>query len=179
MKKEIILKGNEFVLRHIKISDTQRYFECFQGKSIKQALLKIPKNINEMKKELKSKILEYKKKKPFGETFAIEVDGEFAGYVELHDLNIEYTEHKGEIGYASVSSGIVTFEGDGTWRKVYSKNTFIPDMAFRGRGRFEGGSTHFGFEPYPCCSGRDIIYASGMYTMNDSGGHCLIRFNAD
>ena len=100
MKKEIILKGNGFVLRHITLADAQKYFKCFQGKNIKQVLLKIPKNLNEVKKELKSKISEHKKKKPFGETFAIEIGGEFAGYIGIHHLNIEHAEHKGEIGYS-------------------------------------------------------------------------------
>lgn len=101
-EKMIILKpkSKEFLLRHITLDDAQKYFECFQGKNIKQALLKIPKNLNEAKKDLKEKNLDLNRKKPFGETFAIEVNSEFAGYVELHHLNIKYQEHKGEIGYA-------------------------------------------------------------------------------
>ena len=95
-----ILKGNGFILRHIRMSDTKGVFECYQGKNIKQALLKIPKNINEAKKEVKVRIDDLKKKKPFGETFVIEVNGKFAGYISLNHLNIEHHEHKGEIGYA-------------------------------------------------------------------------------
>lgn len=97
--REVILKGRGFILRHIRMSDLQRYWKCHKGKNIKQALLKIPKNLNEAKKELKGRIADLNKKKPFGETFAIEVNGEFAGYVDLHHLNIEHHEHKGEIGY--------------------------------------------------------------------------------
>ncbi len=96
---ELKSKNPKFILRHVKMSDLQGYFECFQGKNIKEFLLKIPKNISEAEKELKERIADLKKKKPFGETFAIEVDGEFAGYVDLHHLNIEHHEHKGEIGY--------------------------------------------------------------------------------
>ncbi len=94
------IRGNGFILRHIKISDLQGYYECFQGKNIKEALLKIPKNLEEAKKELKERLADLGKKKPFGETFAIEVHGEFAGYVDLHHLNLEHHEHKGEVGYA-------------------------------------------------------------------------------
>ena len=96
----MIIKGKEFILRHITLSDLQGYFECYQGKNIKQALLKIPKNLEEARKELKGRITDLGKKKPFGETFAIEVNGKFAGYVDLHHLNLEHHEHKGEIGYA-------------------------------------------------------------------------------
>jgi RimJ/RimL family protein N-acetyltransferase len=97
---KMIIKGKGFILRHIRLSDLEGYYECYQGKNIKQALLRIPKNLNVARKGLISKIKDLKKKRPFGETFAIEVDGEFAGYIEIHHLNLEYHEHKGEIGYA-------------------------------------------------------------------------------
>lgn len=90
----------KFILRHITLADAKGYLECYQGKNIKQALLKIPKNLEEAKKELRGKVMDLKKRKPFGETFAIEVNGKFAGYVELHNLNVKHHEHKGEIGYA-------------------------------------------------------------------------------
>ena len=96
----MIIKEKGFILRHITLFDLQGYFECYQGGNIKQALLKIPKKLEEARKELKGRLTDLKKKKPFGETFAIEVNGEFAGYVDLHHLNLDHHEHKGEIGYA-------------------------------------------------------------------------------
>jgi RimJ/RimL family protein N-acetyltransferase len=65
-------------------------------------MLRIPANLGEAKKEVKDRIKDHGngKKKPFGETFAIVVEGNFAGYVDLHHLNLEHHEHKGEIGYA-------------------------------------------------------------------------------
>jgi len=69
------LKWDGFILRPIRISDLQGYFECYEGKDIKQAFLHISKNTNEAKKELKIKINDFKKKKPLGESFAIEVEG--------------------------------------------------------------------------------------------------------
>jgi [ribosomal protein S5]-alanine N-acetyltransferase len=100
MKKVILKSKNpKFGLRHITIKDSQGYFECYQGRNIKEFLLRVPKNLDEVKKKLTEKILDFKKKNPFGECFAIEVNGEFAGYVELHDLNKEHNKHKGEIGY--------------------------------------------------------------------------------
>ena len=59
------IKTKDFVLRHIRMSDAQGYFECYQGKNIKQAMLKLPKNVAEIKRELKGKIADNKKKKPF------------------------------------------------------------------------------------------------------------------
>jgi RimJ/RimL family protein N-acetyltransferase len=97
--KNTILKGNCFVLRHIKMSDLQGYFECVGDKKLKQFLLRIPANLEEAKKGLRMRIADFKKKKPFGETFAIELDGKFAGYVDITHLNLEHHEHKGEIGY--------------------------------------------------------------------------------
>jgi len=93
------LKGDRFILRHIKMSDTQGYFECFRGKQIVEFLLKIPKNLVEARKELRKRVTDLRKRKPFGETFAIEVDEKFAGYVDLSHLNMEHSKHKGEIGY--------------------------------------------------------------------------------
>ena len=94
------IKSKQIILRHIKLTDVQKYYECFSGKNIKQALLRIPKNLTEAKKELRIKLNNLKKDKPFGETFAIEVKNEFAGNVELHHLNTEHCKHKCEIGYA-------------------------------------------------------------------------------
>tara|TARA_Y100000310_G_C20382583_1_gene668840 strand:+ start:259 stop:786 length:528 start_codon:yes stop_codon:yes gene_type:complete len=95
-----ILKGKGFILRHITLADAQKYFECVGDKKLKQALLRIPKNLAEVKKDLRGKIADFKKKKPFGEAFVIEVDGEFAGEISIHHLNIEHHEHKGELGYS-------------------------------------------------------------------------------
>jgi len=95
-----ILKGKGFLLRPIRMSDAQKYFECFRGKNIELFLIKVPKNLAEAKKDLRKKVRDLGKKNPFGETFAIVVGGEFAGYIELHHLNLEHAVHKGEIGYA-------------------------------------------------------------------------------
>ena len=82
------------------MSDAQAYFECVGDKKLKQALINIPENVEEVKKEIKIYIADFKKKKPFGEAFVIEVNGIVAGEISVHHLNIEHHEHKGEIGYA-------------------------------------------------------------------------------
>jgi len=95
----MIIKTKGFILRYMKMSDLDKYYESVQDKLTKKGFMQVIKNKSEAKKELKYKISDYSRKKPFGIAFAIEINGEFAGYVELHHLNQKYFEHKGEIGY--------------------------------------------------------------------------------
>ena len=81
------------------MSDAQRYFEIQQDKATKRGFSTVPRNLTEAKKELREKVSDLKKKKPFGESFAIEVNGEFAGFVDLCHLNKERHEHEGSVSY--------------------------------------------------------------------------------
>jgi RimJ/RimL family protein N-acetyltransferase len=91
----------KFILRHIKISDLQGYWECQQDPKTQKGFMNTPKNLAEARKELKGKVTDLKKKKPFGESFAIEINGEFVGYIELCHLNKKHEEHKGSISYCT------------------------------------------------------------------------------
>lgn len=93
------IKSKGFALRPIRRSDAKAYLECHKDKAARRGFITTPKNLNEAKKEVREKISASKKKKPLGETFAIEINGEFAGYVELNRLNIKHHEHQGNIGY--------------------------------------------------------------------------------
>ena len=93
------LKTKNFTLRHIKLSDAKDYFESHQDKAVKKGFMTVPKSFGEARKEVKEKISAFKKKKPTGETFVIEIKGKFAGYVEINNLNKKYHEHKGSITY--------------------------------------------------------------------------------
>lgn len=100
MKRGInILNGKGFILRPIKMSDAQTFFEAETDKKSKKGFMSYPKNINEVRKSIKKQLKENKKKKPLSETFTIEVNNKPAGWINIHDLNKEYHEHKGEIGY--------------------------------------------------------------------------------
>ncbi len=92
-----MIKGKGFVLRHIKMSDAEGFLEIHKDKAARKGFMTFPKDIKESRKDLQEKISAMKNKT--GETFAIEINGEFAGYVELHDLNKKYHEHQGSIGY--------------------------------------------------------------------------------
>jgi len=93
------LKGKEFILRHFKMSDAQRYFESKSTPEARKGFMSVLKNLKEAKKSVKKRISQYKQKKPKGEAFVIEVNGEFAGYIEIHSLNEKFHEHKGKLSY--------------------------------------------------------------------------------
>ena len=92
-------KSEKFFLRHFVANDVKGFYECQQDKWAKKGFMTVPKNLAAAKKEVKYEISQYKKKKPTGESFAIVIDGNFAGYVEVHDLNKKFREHKAKIGY--------------------------------------------------------------------------------
>ncbi len=94
-----ILFGEEFLLRHVAISDANAFFESETDKISKKNFMSTPKDIFEIKNSIKKQLIEYKKKKPSFEKFTIVVNKEPVGWVELHDLNEKYSEHKATIGY--------------------------------------------------------------------------------
>lgn len=93
----MVLKGKGFILRHINMSDAEAFLRIHKDKVARKGFMTYPKNLKETKKDLRGKISAMKKRK--GETFAIEINGEFAGYIEIHNLNKEDHKHKGSIGY--------------------------------------------------------------------------------
>jgi len=123
MKKTILKpKSRRFILRHITSKDLNGYFESQQDKDAKKGFMRVPKNLKEAKKELQEKLNALKKKT--GETFAIEINGEYVGYVEIHDLNQKYHEHKGIIGYCICKK----FRGKGIATEAVK---LVTDYAFK------------------------------------------------
>lgn len=122
--KDVILKSKnpEFILRPIRLDDAEAYFQSMQDSFTKDGFMKVPKNINESRNEIKEKIFATKNKT--GETFTIEVNGEYAGYIELHDMNKKYHEHKAEIGYCLHPK----FRGKGITSKAVK---IVTDYAFK------------------------------------------------
>jgi len=94
-----ILKGKGFLLRPIRMSDAQKYFESETDPVSKKGFMSTPKSVKEVENSIKEKIAERKKKKPSRETFAIDIGGEFVGYVGLHDMNEKFNEHRAIISY--------------------------------------------------------------------------------
>jgi len=65
----------------------------------KKNLMVIPKSISETKEKVKRRVSAYKQKKPVEESFVIEINREFAGIIEIHDLNYDFSKHKARISY--------------------------------------------------------------------------------
>jgi [ribosomal protein S5]-alanine N-acetyltransferase len=95
----MIIQTKEFILRPIKLEDVKPYFESMSDKTSKKGFPKVPETLEEAKKGLNEKIKKSKEKKPRSETFVIEINGKYAGFVEINDLNKGYFEHRGNIGY--------------------------------------------------------------------------------
>lgn len=92
------IRTKDFILRPIKPSDARLYFESHQDKDSMKGFMTTPGTFKEAKKEVKERI--DAQKKGSGITFAIEIDGEYAGYVELHGMTkIERYKHSALIGY--------------------------------------------------------------------------------
>ena len=80
-----IIKTKEFILRPLKISDTQGYWECMQDEETKKGFGSVPHSFHEAEKEVKEYIL--KSKKGLMEVFTIEVEGNYAGNIRLDRQN--------------------------------------------------------------------------------------------
>jgi [ribosomal protein S5]-alanine N-acetyltransferase len=92
------IKAKEFILRPIEMKDAKLYFESQQDDEAKKGFMSTPGTLSEAKEEIKHKLQAMKDKT--GETLAIEINGEYAGYVELHDITKNpYHKHKAIIGY--------------------------------------------------------------------------------
>lgn len=81
------------------MSDAKGFFDCQQDRLSRLGFMTIPKNLADAKKEIRKKIAEYKKRKPHSESFVIDVKGDFAGFIEIHDLNEKFFEHRAKISY--------------------------------------------------------------------------------
>ena len=93
------LESRGFILRHIKMSDAQKYFECEIDPISKKNFMTTFTSIKIIKDMIRKELSGLKKKNPEEETFVIDVDNEFAGYVVVHDLNREHAKHKAIISY--------------------------------------------------------------------------------
>ncbi len=93
------LKSKEFILRHFRMSDAKGYFECQQDEMTKKGFMTTPASLAEAEKSVREKLVEYKKRKPHVESFVIDVNGEFAGFIDICDLYEKYFEHRAKLSY--------------------------------------------------------------------------------
>lgn len=99
MKINYIFESDKFNLRPINIDDSQLYFESMLTDEAKKGFMSVPNNLEEAKEEIKEKIDGMNLDKPTHESYAIEINGSYAGYVEFNDLHETHFEHRGNLGY--------------------------------------------------------------------------------
>ncbi|MFH1455761.1 MAG: GNAT family protein [archaeon] len=93
-----MLKQGKMVLRHLKLSDASDYYSC-HDKEAKKNFWSVPKTFKDAKAEVKEKITHYSvpRLERQRETFAIIYDGEFAGFISLHDIRYKHKAVTGSL----------------------------------------------------------------------------------
>jgi len=120
----MIIRSKNFILRPIKMSDLQGYFDCQQDEEAKKMFMSTPKNLKEAKKDLQKDLKEMHAKKPTREGFVIEVNGKFAGYIWFDEISYGFAKHKASFGYVVRKD----FRGQGLGSKALKLMT---DYAFK------------------------------------------------
>ena len=87
-----IIKAREFILRPIRITDVQGYFECHKDEDSKANFSSVPTTIEEAKKELQETNKHNKK-------FAIIIKEKFAGFINLKLTTHPRYKHSAIVGY--------------------------------------------------------------------------------
>jgi len=121
-----VLKSTKprFILRHVKLADATAFFECQQDKESKRNFMSTPKDIKKVRASIMRDILEYKKKNPHFEDFAIEVDGKCVGFIWLGEISYGFFKHRASIGYCVHKD----FRGKGIGSKAIK---LVTDHAFK------------------------------------------------
>lgn len=99
MAGEIILIGKNVLLRPVKISDAEFFFQCEQDKEARKNFMSTPKDVKEVKKGLVKIMKNIGEKVPHEEEFAIEWNGILVGRIWIDGMDEKYTKHKASIGY--------------------------------------------------------------------------------
>ena len=100
MKKIIIKSDNpKFVLRHITMEDASEWLGMHKDGEAKRNFMSVPESLSKARKDIEEILNKAKKK--MAETFAIDVGGEFAGFVGVHSLDKKLLNRKGAVGVIS------------------------------------------------------------------------------
>jgi [ribosomal protein S5]-alanine N-acetyltransferase len=133
------ITGKGFLLRHFRESDANKFLELMKDKDTQQGFMNAPKTLKRAEESVKEKLLNYKRKKPEQEAFVIEIQGEFAGYIELCKLNQQFFEHKGAVSYALLPQ----FRGKGVTAQAVKLLTTYSFKTYPQLRRIEGWCRSF------------------------------------
>lgn len=94
----MVIKTKQFILRPLKMSDAAAYAKYASNKKISRNMLRLPYpvTLDYVKIRIKTAQKEYKKSKPVFYNLAIEIDGEFSGWISINHI---VWGHKASIGY--------------------------------------------------------------------------------
>jgi len=98
---ETILKGKDFILRHVRMSDLESYHKNLNDRTIAKMMMSLPYpcSLNCAKKEILSNLKQYKERKPTKEAFIIDIDGKSIGKLSIKDISYGFLKHKAELAY--------------------------------------------------------------------------------
>ena len=95
-KREVILKGKDFVLRKPRLTDAESLYKYQQDKEVKRNMMTIPKTLKETKREIKE--MNLGRKGYIGEVFVIDINGEAVGVISFGQTD-KYNKTKVKVGY--------------------------------------------------------------------------------
>lgn len=95
METMTIIKTKDFILRPIRMSDAEEYWEVMQDKDTITNFTTVPNSLIEAQKEIKDMIKDAKEKD--SHTFTIVSGGTYAGNVVLQHQNYDKTINEGRI----------------------------------------------------------------------------------
>tara|TARA_Y100000310_G_scaffold71310_2_gene67152 strand:+ start:2538 stop:3068 length:531 start_codon:yes stop_codon:yes gene_type:complete len=123
MVKEIKI-SKEIVIRHVKLSDAQVFFDAEQDPIARKNFMTTPSAVKSVEEDIKEEMQEYGKKKPSSEKFTILYNGSVAGWIAINQLNNPHFEHRAKIDFVLHKD----FRGKGIMTKVVRK---VVSYAFR------------------------------------------------
>jgi RimJ/RimL family protein N-acetyltransferase len=114
----MIIKTKDFILRPMKMSDAAAYVKYGSNKKISRNMLRMPYPVTlaYVKSRIKTALKAYKMLRPEYYNLAIEINGEFCGWISIN--HIEWG-HKATIGYWLAEK----HWGKGLMTKIVEKTT--------------------------------------------------------
>lgn len=98
MMKEIKV-SKDILIRHVKLSDAQVFFDAEQDSTAKKNFMTTPSDVKSVEDGIKEEMQEYEKEKPSSEKFTILYQGKVVGWVSINQLNVKFFEHRAKVDF--------------------------------------------------------------------------------